>query len=85
MRRVNFGMPPANIKVSPELQWVLQSLKEVELASFENDPAVIASGFEISNYTETRTLDVATATTTDIANVLATLLLDLRRGGAKKG
>lgn len=85
MRRVNFGMPPANLKVSPELQWVLQALKEVELASYEYDPASIASGFTISNYTETRTLNAATATATEIANVLATLILDLRRGGAKKG
>ena len=59
--------------------------EEVSRASFESEPAVIASDFTVSNHTDTRTLDVATATTTDIANVLATLISDLAKGGAKKG
>ena len=64
---------------------MLNALKEIVLASIESDPAVIASNFTVENYTETRSLNAGTATTTDIANVLATLISDLARGGAKKG
>ena len=64
---------------------MLNALQEVALASVESDPAVIASNFTVENYTETRNLNAGTATTTDIANVLATLISDLARGGAKKG
>lgn len=64
---------------------MLSALQEIARASYENDPAVIASDFTVTNYTETRTLDAGTATTTDIANVLCTLISDLTKGGAKKG
>lgn len=85
MRRVTLPVPPPGITASVEGRFLLTALQEIARASFESDPAVIASDFTLENYTETRTLDVGTATTTDIANVLATLILDLSRGGAKKG
>jgi len=85
MRRVFVGSPPPSMHQSAEGRFVVSALREIEMASFEKDPGVIASDFTITNYTETRELDVATATLTDLANVVATLLLDLARGGAKKG
>lgn len=85
MRRVTLPTPPPGLMGTAEGRFMLGALQEVARASIESDPAVIASDFTLENYTETRTLDVGTATTTDIANVLATLILDLARGGAKKG
>lgn len=85
MRRVVVGTPPPDMMKSVEGRWISSALKEIELASFENDTSVITKTYLLENYTETRALDVATATTADIANVLATLILDLKRGGSKKG
>ena len=85
MRRVALPVPPPGITATADGRFLLGALQEVARASYENDPAVIASDFTLTGYTETRTLNVGTATTTDIANVLATLILDLARGGAKKG
>jgi hypothetical protein len=85
MRRVTLPTPPPSLSSTGEGQFLLNALREIETASYVSDPAVIASGFVITGHTETRSLNVATATTADIANVLATLILDLARGGAKKG
>ena len=85
MRRVNIPSPPAEIARTQVGQYLMAAMNEITLASGVNDPAVIASDFTIENYTETRSLDVNTATTTDLMNFVATLILDLRRGGAKKG
>lgn len=85
MRRVTIGSAPPTMYQSPEGRFLLSALKEIVTASVENDPSVIASDFTIENYTETRTLDVGSATTTDLMNFVATLILDLRRGGSKKG
>lgn len=85
MRRVPLAPPPPSMRNSVEGRYILGMLDALSKASFENDPAVIASDFVITDFVETRTFDAATATTTDIANVLATLISDLARGGAKKG
>jgi hypothetical protein len=85
MKRVPISNPPPGMSRTEEGKWTVRMLQEISRASFENDPAVIASDFTIANYTETRTLDVGTATLTDLLNVVATLILDLQRGGAKKG
>lgn len=85
MRRVSLGIAPPGLAGTAEGRFMLGAVRQLALATFENDPAAIASDFTIENYTETRSLDVATATSTDIANVLATLIRDLQRGGAKKG
>lgn len=37
--------------------------------------------YTVQNFTETRTLDMATATSTEIGNFLATLVSDLKNGG----
>ena len=85
MRRASLGIPPASMNASQEGQFVLGALRELSLASFENDAAAIASEFTITNHTDTRDLDISTATLTDLKNFVATLVLDMARGGSKKG
>lgn len=85
MRRVTLPRPPPALIGTAEGKFVLGALQEIARASVESDPALIASDFTLENYTETRTLDAATATATDIANVLCTLISDLAKGGSKKG
>lgn len=80
MRRVALGSPSAgNFH-----EWVLQALKQIERASFE-DIAEVADAYTVTNLTPTRTLDVSTATTADIAAVLGTFITDMKNRGVKRG
>jgi hypothetical protein len=66
------------------MRFVLGALRAIEVASTEDYAADAADGFDVTNYTETRTLDASTATATDVANVLATFLFDLKKRGSKR-
>lgn len=60
-------------------------LGEIAAASRINDIVTIAQNYVIQgSVTTTRTLNVSTATTAQIANFLATLILDLQKGGANR-
>ena len=72
--------PPATYGDEIFKQWVAACFEEIQLASLE-EIAGIAQDFTITGYTETRTLDASTATAPDVANVLCTLILDLKRHG----
>jgi hypothetical protein len=64
----------------------IQSIfNQIFQASAEADVVDIGSEYTIDGtYVETRTLDVDSPTAANVANVLATLLTDLKNGGAKK-
>ncbi len=81
MKRVYLGHPPIDEKRFR--QWLLEFLRAVETAS-EQDLAVVANDFTLGDYTPTRTLDAPTATTEDVANVLCTLIADMRSFGMKR-
>lgn len=61
----------------------MQAFAEIERAAAE-DTFVVADDFSVSGHTRTRTLNAATATTTDLVNVLCTLLEDLQNRGMKR-
>jgi len=82
MRPISLGQPPVNDKAAMG-QWMLGALQEIERASHDDIPQMFSS-YTVTNYTATRTLDAATATTTDIANVLCTLIADLKARGPKR-
>ena len=54
------------------------SLTRPNQAANTGDPAV---SFSVSNFTEDKSLNAGTATTADVANVLATLIEALRNKG----
>lgn len=51
----------------------------VQRAELERTPMI--AGYSVSNYTETRSLNAGTATATDVANFVATLVDDLISAG----
>lgn len=80
MRPLSLGSP---IK-DGDLRWIMDALREIERASYE-DIAEVADAFAVTgSLTETRTLDVGSPTAANIAAVLGTLLADLKRRGTKK-
>lgn len=82
MRKINFvGQPPAPDPKS-RMDFLDVCVRQIAQASQENDVNDIAGAFTITGaFTETRTLDVSTATLSDVIAVVATLLTDLKAGG----
>lgn len=65
--------------------YLQQAFNEIYRASQEADVVDIGAAYTITGaFTETRTLNVASPTIANVAAVLATLLADLKRGGATK-
>lgn len=84
MRQVSLGLSPAGSNDS-RTRWILASLSEIEAASRVERFVDIAAAYTVENYTPTRSLDAATATASDLANFLATLITDLKAGEVVKG
>ena len=82
MRPVALGKPAIK-ELEAWKKWAEQCFAELERASQE-DVAAVAADFSVSNHTETRTLDAATATLADVTNVLCTLIEDLQNRGSKR-
>ena len=86
MRKVVIGAPSFPLATAaPEIRWLAEGLNEVQRASHDQITDEIADAYTLSNVTTTRTLDPSTATTADVANVLATLLQDMKNRGVKRG
>lgn len=86
MKPLFFGAPSEiTAKEEQHRKWVYEALQLIELASQEDaDIASIAQDFTVENYTATRTLDASTATATDVADVLCTLIDDIKNRGMKR-
>jgi hypothetical protein len=83
MRRVILGQP---IGQNDFPRWVMEALREIERASFE-DAIEVADAYTFvlpDPFTETRELDVETPSTANIAAVLATFIQDLQRRGTTR-
>ncbi len=81
MRPVN--LPNPRIQDTRELtEVVADAFRELEDASRVLNLTEIAQNYTLSNVTETRSLDPTAATAQDVANVFATFLQDLQKGGA---
>jgi len=80
MRKMVFGKPIQG----QETQWLVNAIRKVELASYEDIEAVFDAYTITGAYTETRELTPSTATTSDIANLIATLVTDVKKRGANR-
>ena len=83
MTPVSLGQPLGNSSEA-FMEWVRVALNIIETASYE-DIAEVADGYTITGtLTETREINVTTPTAANVANVLATLITDLKRRGQKR-
>lgn len=82
MRRLILGSP-LPIKNGFE-QWVKDALQQIEQATAEDIEAVISEFSVTGTLTELRTFNAGTATATDLRNVLATMISDIKKRGQKK-
>lgn len=80
MKRLALGAPVG----SNDLGWYQRALKIIEEASYEDAETVFDEYTVTGAFTETRTLDTATATTADLVALLATLITDIQKRGSKR-
>lgn len=73
-------MKPVRLGRTDTPQQINQAFRKIEQASREERFVDIAASFNVDNVVETRSIDVNTATATDVANFLGTLLQELKRG-----
>jgi hypothetical protein len=85
MRKVELIGDAQGNEIGVKISWLERVVRDIAQASGENDTAEISQNFAISgSYTTTRTLNVAAPTAANIAAVLATLIDDLKKGGANR-
>lgn len=77
MRPVNLGTPPINADTETKLDWVIQSLQEIERASQQQNEAFFDE-FTADNVTESRSFDADTATVAQLSDVVGTLIDDIK-------
>lgn len=82
MRAVSLGTPPQDPAAFRD--WIIRAFRQIEIASNDMTAEKVADGFVVSNLTETRALDASTATASEIAEVLGTLIVDFKRRGSKR-
>ncbi len=86
MRKISIGQPPFDIAlVDQKTRWMMTALLTIQRASGEQITEEIADAYTLGTFTVTRTLNPATATISDVANVLATILQDMKNRGVKRG
>ena len=83
MSGVNFGPAPSGT-VEQKVDWLIASLRKIEIFSNQIDAMKIADAFTVSNVTGTRIIDAAAATAAEVRDALATLLGDLKSRGSKR-
>jgi len=81
----NIGQPNPNAGLEERVRWLENIVQELLVVS-QDDPATIADEYQVDGLvTPVRTLNVLTATTDDVKNVVATWLSDWRRRGTSRG
>jgi hypothetical protein len=79
-----FARPMPGSPVQVQLDWIMDALEKIANAS-ATEALAIADTFTVTTPTTKHTLDVSTATVTDVARVLGTLLSDMRKRGVNSG
>ena len=83
MRQLSFGSPGQGDQAFRT--WAESAFRTIEQQSNEDMEAVMAEFTTTGSFTETRTIDAATATLGDVRNFIATMFSDIKKGGQKRG
>ena len=80
MKRLVFGAPAKG----QETDWIIQSLRKIEQATFEDIEQTFDGLTIIGSFTETRTLDPSFASTAQLAAFVATFVTDIKKRGQNR-
>lgn len=82
MKQLSFGSPGAGQQAFQ--QWAQQAFQTIEQATSEDVEATLSEFSYTGTLTEARTFNAGTATVTEIRNVLATMISDIKKRGQKR-
>lgn len=88
MRPVNLpGRPAATASIEAKIDWLMNAVDLIARYSKEPQAESIADSYKITNLpaTPVRTLNVSTATLTNVGDVLGQFLADLHKRGINTG
>ncbi|KQZ49705.1 hypothetical protein ASD54_12260 [Rhizobium sp. Root149] len=80
MKRLVFGAPAKG----QETDWIIQSLRKIEQATFEDIEQTFDALTITGSFTETRTINPSTATTAELAAFVATFVTDIKKRGQNR-
>lgn len=83
-RKLAIGTAPNNASTEQRLEWLERAVRIIAQASHDIDVFDVADGFTVTNLTEDRVIDVDTALLAEVADVLGTLITDMKNRGAKR-
>lgn len=69
--------------VEAKVDWCVSALRKIESASHDVDVFDIANNFATENVTQARTLDADAVDVAELADIVGTLLDDLKKRGSK--
>jgi hypothetical protein len=84
MRKVNY-VAHARVTQEERISQLEEMVRQLCLATFFGNMDDIASRFTVNNFTPTRTLDASTATATDVADFIGTLIDDIKKANLEDG
>lgn len=77
MRRTFAGTPPVTGTLEQKVDWLIQTVGQIALASHD-DAIERFDEYDTTNVTETRTFDADATTVEELADVLGTLITDMK-------
>jgi hypothetical protein len=83
MRPVILGSPVGGT-IEDKVEWLVRAMYKIEVASQDIDALTIADNFTVTNLTEDRDFDADSTTLAEVADVLGTLLQDMKDRGSKR-
>lgn len=80
------GRPSQGAPIEQQVKWIMDAIQAIERAS-QVDALTISQAYTVAHVPAggTRILDVSTATASDVAKVVASLLVDLQKRGSQSG
>lgn len=85
MRKFPFPSPMFNYVTDPRWRWVVEAIRGISNASNDQITEEIADAYTPSNVTTTRTFDADATTVAELADVVGTLIEDMKNRGVKGG
>lgn len=85
-RRLTLGTPPMSGTMEQKMEYVLRALKKIDTASYDINAFDVFDGWTVDNLTnnDARLFDADTVTVAELADVVGTIIADMKKRGAKR-
>lgn len=82
MIKLQFGSVPSTLE--GKIDWCIKALNEIQRSSHDLDAFSIADGFTVTNLTKDRSFNADTVNVAELADIVGTLIQDMKDRGPKR-